>query len=225
MNIMNRQAVIFDMDGTLFDTESVFQKEWNRLARERGIILPDSFKYEICGTSGDAMDRIIEKYYHTPCGRPIQRLCKERVAHILSQKVPEKEGCRDILSFFHDRGYALAIGSSSPMKQILANLQCSGLRSSFDAIASGDEVSRGKPAPDIFLLAAEKLKVSPENCLIFEDSPNGILAAHAAGMEPVMVPDLMPVTDESRKYCCHIFASLTEARTFFESHLPSPEKP
>lgn len=217
---MNRQAVIFDMDGTLFDTESVFQQEWNRLARERGISLPENFKYEICGTSGDAMNRIIEKYYHTDCGGPIQRLCKERVALLLSKKVPEKPGCREILSFFRERGYALAVGSSSPMKQILANLRCSGLLSCFDAIAAGDEAVRGKPAPDIFLLAAKKLNVPPRNCLVFEDSPNGILAAAAAGMKPVMVPDLMPATEEIKSRCCHVFTTLTEARRFFERSLP-----
>ena len=73
-------AVIFDMDGTLFDTEAVFQKHWNAIAKERGIVLPDAFKYEICGTSGEVMNRIIEKYYWVKDGTEIQRECKQRVA-------------------------------------------------------------------------------------------------------------------------------------------------
>ena len=73
---MNSQGVIFDMDGTLFDTESVFQEEWNRIAQERGLSLPKSFAYEICGTSGDPMNRIIERYYHVSDGTEIQYLCK-----------------------------------------------------------------------------------------------------------------------------------------------------
>ena len=216
---MYKQSVIFDMDGTLFDTESIFQQEWNRLARERGLSLPSSFKYEICGTSGDAMNRIIEKYYHVRDGAPIQRLCKERVSRLLAERVPEKPGCRDMISFFHQKGFGLAIGSSSPTGQIRANLSVTGLLSSFDAIASGDEVSRGKPAPDIFLLAAEKLKTPPKDCFVFEDSPNGILAAKAAGMKPVMVPDLMPVTEEIRQKCFAVFHSLTEACQFFKKNI------
>lgn len=66
-------AVIFDMDGTLFDTEAVFQKYWNAIAKERGIVLPDAFKYEICGTSGEVMNRIIEKHYRVKDGTEIQR--------------------------------------------------------------------------------------------------------------------------------------------------------
>lgn len=96
---MRKQSVIFDMDGTLFDTETIFQEEWNRLARERGLALPPDFKYAICGTSGEAMNRIIERYYHVPEGGEIQRLCKERVARRLAEHVPEKEGARELISF------------------------------------------------------------------------------------------------------------------------------
>lgn len=213
---MKSCGVIFDMDGTLFDTESVFQEEWNRIAEERGLSLPKSFKYEICGTSGDPMNHIIERYYHMEEGSEIQRLCKERVARRLLAKVPEKPGCREILSFFRKREYAIAMGSSSPMKQIRANLEITGLSSFFDALASGEEVKQGKPAPDIFLLAAKKLGISPDRCYVFEDNPNGIRAAFAAGMKPVMVPDLMPVTEEMREKCFAIFPSLIEAKEFFE---------
>ena len=203
------------MDGTLFDTESVFQEEWNRIAKERGLSLPESFKYEICGTSGDPMNRIIEKYYHVANGTEIQHLCKERVSRRLLAKVPEKPGCREILSFFRKKGYAISIGSSSPMGQILANLAVTGLSSCFDALASGEEVDHGKPAPDIFLLAARKMGIPPSRCYVFEDSPNGIRAACAAGMKAIMVPDLMPVTGEMREKCFAIFESLLEAKEFF----------
>lgn len=212
---MDSQGVIFDMDGTLFDTESVFQEEWNRIAKERGLSLPESFKYEICGTSGDPMNRIIEKYYHVANGTEIQHLCKERVSRRLLAKVPEKPGCREILSFFRKKGYAISIGSSSPMGQILANLAVTGLSSCFDALASGEEVDHGKPAPDIFLLAARKMGIPPSRCYVFEDSPNGIRAACAAGMKAIMVPDLMPVTGEMREKCFAIFESLLEAKEFF----------
>lgn len=141
------------------------------------------------------------------------------MARRLAEHVPEKEGARELISFFHEKGWSLAIGSSSPAAQIRANLSVTGLLPFFAAIASGDEVQRGKPAPDIFLLAARKLGASPKDCFVFEDSPNGILAAASAGMKPVMVPDLMPATEDIRQKCFALFHSLTEARQFFMERL------
>lgn len=186
-------AVIFDMDGTLFDTEAVFQKYWNAIAKERGIVLPDAFKYEICGTSGEVMNRIIEKHYRVKDGTEIQRECKQRVAKELARGIP------------------MAIGSSGRRTQIESNLLVSGFASYFSAIASGDEVLHGKPAPDIFLLAAKKLGARPANCYVFEDSPNGIRAAHAAGMKPILIPDLMPVTEEIASLTVGVYEVLTDA--------------
>lgn len=214
------KGVIFDMDGTLFDTETLFQNEWNHIASEMGVTLPANFKYEICGTSGEPMDRILEKYYHVDKGTPIQKLCKARVIELLKKEVPLKPGVESILSFFQEKNLPMAIGSSSPLPLIRQNLEVTGLTPYFQALASGDEVERGKPSPDIFLLAAEKLGVPPSECLVFEDSPNGIRAASNAGTIPILVPDIMPITDEIRKQCAHIFKTLAEAETCFRIALP-----
>ncbi len=204
-------AIIFDMDGTLFDTEAVFQKYWNQIARERGVTLSDHFKYEICGTSGAPMNRVIEKHYGVWDGTEIQMECKRRVAEELAAGVPLKPGCMEILKYFYKKEIPMAIGSSSRHVQIESNLRVSGTAHYFSAIASGDEVERGKPFPDIFLLAAKRLGAAPADCFVFEDSPNGIRAAHAAGMKPILVPDLMPVTEEIREISWGVFGSLLEA--------------
>ena len=105
----------------------------------------------------------------------------------------------------------MAIGSSSRKELIASNLKISGCDGYFQVIVSGDEVEHGKPAPDIFLLAAKRLGIAPENCYVFEDSPNGIRAAYAAGMKPILVPDLMPVTEEMKEKSLFIASSLIEA--------------
>ena len=111
----------------------------------------------------------------------------------------------------HARGIPMAIGSSGRRAQIESNLSVSGFTSYFSAIASGDEVLHGKPAPDIFLLAAKRLGVPPADCYVFEDSPNGIRAAHAAGMKPILIPDLMPVTEEIASLTVGVYKVLTDA--------------
>ncbi len=207
----SHHAIIFDMDGTLFDTEAVFQKYWNQIARERGVTLSEHFKYEICGTSGAPMNRVIEKHYGVSDGTEIQMDCKRRVGEELAAGVPLKPGCMEILQYFQEKEIPMAIGSSSRRAQIESNLRVSGTAHYFSAIASGDEVERGKPFPDIFLLAAKRLDAAPADCFVFEDSPNGIRAAHAAGMKPILVPDLMPVTEEIREISWGVFGSLLEA--------------
>lgn len=134
------------MDGTLFDTEFIFQRIWNEIAGEMGLVLPDSFKYEICGTNGAVMNGVIEKYYHVSDGQVIQNECRRRVDKIFARYVPEKPGCREILHFFREHGYKIAMGSSSRITRIEGNLHQTGLRDAFDAIAGAMKSSMASPS-------------------------------------------------------------------------------
>lgn len=184
---------IFDMDGLLFDTERIFQNYWRAIAAERGIVLADSFITEITGTSGE-----------------IQKDCKERILRHLAKDVPVKTGAVEILGRCRMLGIKTAVASSSPLRQIKNNLENAGMENCFDALVSGDEVERGKPAPDIFLLAAKRIGIPPGECTVFEDSPHGIEGALRAGMKAVMIPDLLPPWEEHRRQI-EVYNNLQEA--------------
>lgn len=207
---MKYKGAIFDMDGVLFDTERIYQETWQEIAVKQEIMLDGSFLRAISGTSGAHMSRVVEEYYHVPDGTDIIKRCMEQVKQKLSVHVPVKKGVHEILDFFQNNGMGMAVASSSAAQQIEANLQMTGIRDYFSAIVSGTEVRRGKPAPDIFLLAAERLHCAPEECLVFEDSENGIKAGYAAGCFTVMVPDLIEPSSEILPYCRKVCSDLEQ---------------
>ena len=209
---MTYKGAIFDMDGLLFDTERVYQQTWHEIAEEKEVVLADDFTRTISGTSGAHMRQVVEDYYHVSDGTGIVEDCMSRVREKLSKQVPMKKGALEMLDFFQEHKVPMAVASSSPVEQIVSNLEIAGIRRYFSEIVSGTEVKRGKPAPDIFLLAAERIRCKPEECFVFEDSENGIKAGYAAGCRTVMVPDLMEASPEIRPYCTFVCENLIEAR-------------
>lgn len=214
MQSVNRKqytGAIFDMDGILFDTERVYQQVWRELADEHGVTLGDDFMPTISGTNGDVMRRIVERFYRVDDGDAIIRDCMGRVRMRLEKEAPVKAGAPEILAFLRGRGLRIAIASSSARKQVASNLRISGLAPWFDAIVSGEDVSAGKPAPDIFLRAAASIGCAPGQCFVFEDSLSGVKAGHAAGCDTIMVPDLVPPTPQVLPLCFRVCGSLNEA--------------
>lgn len=209
---MGFTGAIFDMDGVLFDTEKIYQQTWHEIAAELNVVLGGGFLKDISGTSGAHMNHVIEEYFQVSDGADIARECMGRVRGKLSVHVPIKEGVREILEFFRQKGMLVAVASSSLPQQIEANLKKAGIDGFFSEIVSGTEVERGKPAPDIFLRAAERIGCKPEECFVFEDSENGVKAGYAAGCATIMVPDLIAPSPQIRQYCTRICGSLVEAQ-------------
>lgn len=211
------KGAIFDMDGLMFDTEQIWQKNWKLIADEMGVTLAEGFKYNICGTSGALMNSVIEKYYGVEDGSAIAADCKKRVHDDLMEFTPEKPGVHEILEFFRDAGVRIAVASSSSVEQIRRNLQNTNTEEFIEVIVSGSELKRGKPEPDIFLAAAERLGIDPQECYVFEDAFNGVKAGHAAGCCTIMIPDQMQPTEEIRALADAVCGSLVEARDLLAS--------
>ena len=212
-----KKGAIFDMDGLMFDTERVYQETWEELGAEYGVTLGDVFAREICGTAGDREKEILCRYYHTDDAESLLKENARRVRQKLTEVVPEKPGIREILAFFKENGVRTAVASSSPIELIRHNLAQTGLDQYIDSMISGANLEHGKPAPDVFLKAAESIGLPAEDCYVFEDAYNGVRAGHAAGAYTVMIPDILPPDDEMRAKADLVCDTLTEALAIIRS--------
>lgn len=208
-------GAIFDMDGLLLDTERLYQESWIEIAKKFGQTPDPAFPPAVSGSSGEGMRQIIRRYYPEVDPYAFQAGCIARVDSILDEQGPPvKPGAREFLEYFRSRGIQTAVASSSSRERILSNLRMTELDSFFDAVVCGQQVERGKPEPDIFLLAAKEIGCGPEACYVFEDSINGVRAGMAAGCTTVMVPDLVPPPEGLA--VSRVCASLLEAKALIE---------
>lgn len=206
-------AIVFDMDGVLFDTERLCRDCWYELAEEYGIPnMPEV--YALCiGVNAETTERIVYENYGKDF--PYPEYCKRTTEmynqYVKEHGVPVKDGVKETLAALAAAGLRLAVASSTRREKVLRHLESTGIAKYFEAVVGGDTVTHSKPHPEIFLKACEALGVAPEQTIAVEDSHNGIRAAHAAGMAPVMVPDLLPVTDEMRKLSAYVADDMNDA--------------
>ena len=139
-----KKGVIFDMDGLLFDTEQIWQANWNRRAAELGFEMDPEFKYNICGTSGQLMVDVITRFFPDTDAEDFIRTVKKRVAEDVRKGVPEMPGLHEIIAYFHKNGLKMAVASSSDKDIIRNNLSKSDVLQYFDVLVSGQEVEHGR---------------------------------------------------------------------------------
>jgi HAD superfamily hydrolase (TIGR01509 family) len=214
-------AIIFDMDGTLHDTESVYIAAMRHAVQAVGFSMSDAFAHALIGIPGQEGGAMIRA--HMGDAFPFEefdRHYRQRVQSALEQAVPVKAGARELLAALSGRGVKLAIATSARRESAEAHLRRSGLLDHVPVLVTRSDVPRGKPFPDVYLRAAELLGVPPASCLAVEDSFNGVRAAHAAGMMTVMVPDLVQPTDEIRALCARIVLGLDDVHAIIAEHAP-----
>lgn len=185
------RGALFDMDGLLIDNEWLYQHFWIEVLREGGYELSAAEALELRALTGKNAIAWFEKRYGK--GFPYYEL-RERRRNLMADYIAEhglvlKKGARHCLEVLKENGIRICLATSSDRNKAKGYLRITGIEDFFDDMICGDEVENGKPAPDIFIKAAEKLGLDPRDCYAFEDSPNGIRAALAAGCHSVMIPD------------------------------------
>jgi HAD superfamily hydrolase (TIGR01509 family) len=183
------QAVIFDMDGVLVDSEPFGFEALRRVMARHGLPYGEAENAEFLGRTTLESCRILKARHRLPeSEETLAEWYLEGMLEQISRGPIPMPGVPRVLEKVRASGYRMALASSAELRVIDANLTALALRPLFEAVISGTQVARGKPAPDVFLAAAERLGVAPGGCLVVEDSRNGLLAAKAAGMRCAVVP-------------------------------------
>lgn len=211
-------AVVFDMDGVLIDSERLVLQAWLHVGETQGIPGLRELFYRAIGTThahtatlfadayGDSVnyidfrDRVREYYYGT----------------LTAQGIPLKKGVLELLEWLSGNGWAIGLASSSREAGVRLSLERTGLLPYFRTLVCGDMLKRSKPAPDIYLRACAELGAEPAAAYAIEDSFNGIRSAHAAGMIPIMVPDMVDPDDEMRERSTVILPDLLAVRDWLK---------
>ena len=192
----HRMGVIFDLDGVLVDTGWAHKQSWYDLAEKEGFSMTDEFFY---GTFGMQNYMIIPMLLgRNAASDEINRLSdwkEQRYREIIIEKLVPADGAKTLLCDLKSENFLLAVGSSAPLENLELMLSQTGLQEYFDAFVSSKDVTNGKPAPDTFLKAAEKLSLSPDRCVVVEDAVQGVDAGKAAGMSVVAVTTTRSRTD------------------------------
>ena len=213
----HKTAVLFDMDGVIFDSERALMGCWLELAEKEGLRDMEAVYHRCIGVTVEVTAGILREAYGTdfPWQDFRRRTTAVYRARYAGGKLPVKPGARELLTALHDKGVPLALASSTEGGLVRAWLSEAGLLDCFDRLVTGDMVTHSKPDPEIFLRACEALHVKPRDSYVIEDSFNGVRAACAGGMHALMVPDLLPPDAEMREKAEMIFPSLWEAVEFF----------
>ena len=216
-------AIVFDMDGVLIDSERLVLRAWEHVGAEMGIPGLNDLFYRAIGTThahtatlfaeafGDSVDYIA-----------FRDRVREYFYNVLTVNgAPLKTGARELLDWLKAEGWAIGLASSSREAGVRLNMERTGLISYFDVLIGGDMLKASKPAPDIYLRACAELGVAPASAFAVEDSYNGVRAAHAAGMHTVMVPDMVPATEEMRALAETVLPDLLHVRDWLKEKRPA----
>lgn len=217
---MNKiKAVLFDMDGVIFDTEREYLKEWEVIFKKYGYKMKKEIYISVMGRGRKKVKEIFKEKFGEDL--PIDKMYIEKdkmlKEAVENNKVPLKEGALELLEFLKENGYKIALATSAKRERVKIQVRHAKIENIFDAIVCTEDITNSKPDPEIFLKAAEKVCVNPENCIVIEDSEAGIKAAFNAKMIGFHVEDLKKADESILKYSYKNFKNLIEIKEYIKS--------
>ena len=208
---MKFKYFISDMDGVLLDTERLILKMYQKSARTHGFSFSEEDFLKTIGKNNSDTRAILEKVIPIDFDTFYNTRETYLIDYIETKGIPVKAGVREGLDKIKNAGIRMALATSTDKAKAQYRIKTANIISYFEASAFGDEIKNGKPSPDIFLLAAQRLGVSPQDCFVFEDSPAGVAAAKSAGMHVVLIPDMLAPTNEQKKLADYVANDFLEA--------------
>lgn len=212
------KAIVFDMDGVIFDTERVCDMIWMEISREIGFE-----NGEIALKACVGMNRKSEAEYFAANHPEVDfewfaaELSSRMLSWLDANGMPVKTGARELLTWLRENMWKTALATSTRRSSVMHHLESAGLCDMFDVIVTGDMVQNGKPHPEIYLTACEKLGVEPQETYAVEDSRNGLRSAHDAGMMAILVPDTTVPTEEMLEIAYKTHDTLLDVREHLSS--------
>lgn len=214
----NIKAVIFDMDGILIDTERISFNAFKEVLSGYNYKMDEQFYLTMIGRNAKSIKELMLKEYGSdfPFEEVYDKKVKIAVDNIDRDGVIMKPGVHELIDYLNEKDYKIAVATSTRKERAHYLLEQIKIKDKVDYIICGDQVQNSKPDPEIFLKAAKGLNISPEECIVIEDSDAGILAASRAGMKGINVPDMKKPDENMKKNAYKIFNNLIEVRDFFD---------
>lgn len=212
-------AIVFDMDGLMLDTEPLYKLAWQTASAELGYELDDPSYATLVGRQTEDCEQVLLEKFGSdfPLDRFRTRWPELWRAAVTANGIQQKPGLLEFLTFLDAQGLPIAVATSSERDYTVFSLRHAGLEGRFEVVVTGDQVARGKPAPDIYVEAARRLRVDPARCVALEDSEAGILAARRAGMIALLIPDWTSPSDAAVGASFRVLESLHEAHELVAS--------
>ena len=209
-----KMYIIFDMDGTLLDTQKIYMPAWKWAGEIQGFSDMDKTALLMCGTNEVGSTKYLKDHFPT---LDIVKFKADAEVYVNENlTIRYKEGVKETLDFLKEKGIKLGLASGTSREKAIKRLNFVNALDYFDVTVCGNEIENGKPAPDIFLKAANLLGAKPEECIVFEDSDNGIKSGYNAGMKVIGIPDVKPFSEEIKSMLYAEFDTMDKAIELFK---------